>query len=164
MSIQEVHVQRVNVVTTEPFDTVVARIDAQIGHPDMTAFRKSLSAAKNEAEMEEVVNRVTQPNGIMEFTRFDHGEVLQKENGTAKPRILRIVAGNPLIMKEMVKHVVDAGSYAPVTILIEERPDSVRISYDKMASYLAPYGNSDALKVARELDAKVERILTAAAK
>jgi uncharacterized protein (DUF302 family) len=164
MSIQEVHVQRVNLVTTEPFDTVVARIDAAIGHPDMAAFRKSLSAALNEAEMEEVVNRVTQPNGLMEFTRFDHGEVLQKENGTAKPRILRIVAGNPLIMKEMVKHVVDAGSYAPVTILIEERPDSVRISYDRMASYLASYGNSDALKVARELDAKVERILTAAAK
>jgi uncharacterized protein (DUF302 family) len=164
MSIQEVHVQRVNLVTTEPFDTVVARIDAQIGHPDMAAFRKSLSAAQNEAEMEKVVNPVTQPNGIMEFTRFDHGEVLQKENGTAKPRILRIVAGNPLIMKEMVKHVVDAGSYAPVTILIEERPDSVRISYDRMTSYLAPYGNSDALNVARELDAKVERILTAAAK
>jgi uncharacterized protein (DUF302 family) len=164
MSIQEVHVQRVNLVTTEPFDTVVARIDAQIGHPDMTAFRKSLSAAQNEAEMEEVVNRVTQPNGIMEFTRFDHGGILQKENGTPKPRILRIVAGNPLIMKEMVKHVVDAASYAPVTILIEERPDSVRISYDRMASYLAPYGNNDALKVARELDAKVERILTAAAK
>ena len=164
MSVQEVHVQRVNIVTTEPFDTVVARIDAQIGHPDLAAFRKSLSAAQDETEMEKVVNPVTQPNGIMEFTRFDHGEVLQKENGTAKPRILRIVAGNPLIMKEMVKHVVDAGSYAPTTILIEERPDGVRISYDRMASYLAPYGNSDALKVARELDAKVERILTAAAK
>src|ERR1700722_572904 len=164
ISIQEVHVQRVNIVTTEPFDTVVARIDAQIGHPDMAAFRQSLSAAQNEAEMENVVNAVIQPNGLMEFTRFDHGEVLQKENRTAKPRILRIVAGNPLIMKEMAKHVVDAGSYAPITILIEERPDSVRISYDKMASYLASYGNSDALKVARELDAKVERILTAAAK
>ena len=37
ISIQEVHVQRVNIVTTEPFDTVVARIDAQIGHPDMAA-------------------------------------------------------------------------------------------------------------------------------
>jgi uncharacterized protein (DUF302 family) len=164
MSIQEVHVQRVSIVTTEPFDTVVARIDAEIGHPDMAAFRKSFSAAQNEAEMKKVVDPVTQPNGLMEFTRFDLGEVLQKENGTTEPRILRIVAGNPLIMKEMVKHVVDAGSYAPVTILIEERPDSVRISYDRMASYLAPYGNEDALKVARELDAKVERILTAAAK
>ena len=163
MNIQEVHVQRVNIVTTEPFDRVVARIDAQIGHPDMAAFSKSFSAARNEAEMQEVVNPVTKPNGLMEFMRFDLGAVLQKENGTAKPRILRIVAGNPLIMKEMVKHVVDAGSYAPVTILVEERPDSVRISYDRMESYLAPYGNSDALKVARELDAKVENILTAAA-
>jgi hypothetical protein len=32
-----------------------------------------------------------------------------------------------------------------------------------MASYLAPYGNPDALKVARDLDAKVEVLLAAAA-
>jgi uncharacterized protein (DUF302 family) len=109
------------------------------------------------------VDPVTQPNGIMEFTRFDLGEVFRKENGASTPKILRIVAGNPLIMKEMVKHVPDAGSYAPVTILIEERPDGVRIFYDRMASYLAPYGNSDALKVARDLDAKIEGILAEAA-
>jgi uncharacterized protein (DUF302 family) len=163
MSVREVHVQRVSVVTTQPFNTVVARIDKQIGHPDMAVFRKNFSAAQSEAEMERVVDPVTQPNGIMEFARFDLGEVLRKENGASTPKLLRIVAGNPLIMKEMVKHVPDAGSYAPVTILIEERPDSVRISYDRMASYLASYGNSDALKVARDLDAKIERILTEAA-
>jgi uncharacterized protein (DUF302 family) len=164
MSIREVQVQRVSIVTTQPFDTVIARIDKQIGHPDMAAFRKSLSAAQNEAEMKKVVDPVTQPNGIMEFMRFDLGEVLRKESGAGTPRILRIVAGNPFIMKEMVKHVPDAGSYAPVTILIEERPDSVRISYDRMASYLASYGNDEALAVARDLDAKIERILTEAAK
>ena len=107
-----------------PFDTMLARINASIGHPDMAAFRESFSAAQNETEIQEVVKPVTQPNGLMEFMRFDLGEVLQKENGTKKPRILRIVAGNPMIMKEMVKHIVDAGSYAPVTILIEERPDA----------------------------------------
>jgi uncharacterized protein (DUF302 family) len=164
MSIRELQVQRVSVIATQPFDTVVARIDEQIGHPDMAAFRKSFSAAQNEAEMKKVVDPVTQPNGIMEFMRFDLGEVLRKESGAATPRILRIVAGNPLIMKEMVKHVPDAGSYAPVTILVEERPDSVRISYDRMASYLASYGNDEALAVARDLDAKIERILTEAAK
>jgi uncharacterized protein (DUF302 family) len=164
MSVREVQVQRVTLVSTEPFETVIARIDAQIGHPDMAAFRKNFSAAQNETDMEKVVDPVTKPNGIMEFTRFDLGEVLRKESGASTPRILRIVAGNPLIMKEMVKHVPDAGSYAPVTILIEERPDNVRISYDRMASYLAAYENSDALKVARDLDAKIERILTEAAK
>ena len=163
MNIQVVHVQRVSIIATEPFETVVTRIDAAIGHPNMAVFGKSFSAAQTEAEMQEVVNRATEPNGLMEFMRFNLGEVLQKENGTSKPKLLRIVAGNPLIMKEMVKHVVDAGSYAPVTILVEERPDSVRISYDRMASYLAPYGNDDALKVARDLDAKVEKILTSAA-
>jgi len=164
MSIREVQVQRVTLVSTEPFDAVIAHIDSQIGHPDMASFRKNFSAAQNETEMEKIVDPVTKPNGIMEFIRFDLGEVLRKESGTSTPRILRIVAGNPLIMKEMVKHVPDAGSYAPVTILIEERPDGVHISYDRMASYLAPYGNSDALRVARDLDAKIEKILAAAAK
>src|SRR4051812_38710043 len=163
MSIREVQVQRVTLVSTQPFDKVIARIYAQIGHPDMDEFRKSFSAAQNGAEMERVVNPVTKPNGIMEFTRFDLGEVLRKDSGDRKPRIVRIVAGNPLIMKEMVKHVPDAGSYAPITILVEERADGIRISYDRMASYLAPYGNSDALTVARDLDAKVEKILATAA-
>ncbi len=65
-------------------------------------------------------------------------------------------------MKEMVKHVPDAGSYAPVTILIDERADGVHISYDRMASYLAPYGNADALKVAYDLDTKVEALIAKA--
>jgi hypothetical protein len=65
---------------------------------------------------------------------------------------VRFLIGNPLIMKEMAKHIPDAGSYAPVTILVDERPDGVHLSYDKMAAILAPYGNPDALNVARELD------------
>lgn len=163
MTVQEVHVQRVSVLATAPFDEVVARIDAAIGHPDMAEFQKSLSSARDLEEMKQVVNPAAQPNGLMEFMRFDLGEVLGKESGKSQAGILRIVAGNPLIMKEMVKHVVDAGSYAPITILIEERSNDVRISYDRMASYLASYGSSEALKVAQELDAKVERILTQAA-
>ena len=51
----------------------------------------------------------------------------------------RRVIGNPLIIKEMAKRVPDAGSYAPVTVLVDERPDGVHISYDRMASLLAPY-------------------------
>jgi hypothetical protein len=66
-------------------------------------------------------------------------------------------------MKEMAKHVPDAGSYAPVTVLVDERADGVHISYDRMASLLAPYGNRDALRVARDLDAKVEELSRQAA-
>jgi len=59
----------------------------------------------------------------------------------------------------MAKHVPDAGSYAPTTVLIDERDDGVHLSYDKMTSLLASYGNAEASAVARDLDAKVENLL-----
>jgi hypothetical protein len=60
--------------------------------------------------------------------------------------------------------VPDAASYAPVTILIDERADGVHLSYDLMASLIAPYGQVAALQVAQDLDAKVEGLLEAAAR
>jgi len=66
-------------------------------------------------------------------------------------------------MKEMAKHVPDAGSYAPVTVLVDERTDGVHLSYDRMESFLAPYENRDALEVARNLDRIIEDLLREAA-
>jgi hypothetical protein len=48
-------------------------------------------------------------------------------------------------------------------VLVDERSDGVHPSYDKMASLLALYGNSDALSVARNLDKKVDALLVEAA-
>ena len=62
-------------------------------------------------------------------------------------------------MQSITRLVPDAGSYAPVTVLIDQRPDGVHLSYDEMASFLAQYGNAEALKIARDLDAKVKRLL-----
>ena len=63
----------------------------------------------------------------------------------------------------MAKHVPDAGSYAPVTILVDERKDGVHLSYDRMATLLATYGNPDALAVARDLDSKTEKLIRGSA-
>jgi len=64
----------------------------------------------------------------------------------------------------MAEHVPDAGSYAPVTILVDERSDGTHVSYDRMASFLEAYRNEDALRIARDLDAKVEKLLSSATK
>jgi len=40
--------------------------------------------------------------------------ILRKGTDRHGSRMIRLVVGNPLIMKEMAKHVPDAGSYAPV--------------------------------------------------
>jgi hypothetical protein len=64
--------------SSNTLDTVVDRIDAQIGHPDGVTLRKNLSEVRDEVEMEKNVAPVTQPNGIMEFARFDLGEIYPK--------------------------------------------------------------------------------------
>jgi uncharacterized protein (DUF302 family) len=122
--------------------------------------RFSLTTSRS---FEAVVASLKAGVGLMLFLEFDHGAVVRKETGLAKPKIMRLVIGNPLVMKEMAKHVPDAGSYAPVTVLVDERDDGVHLSYDRMSSFLSPYENPDALKVARELDAKVEKLLDDAA-
>src|SRR5258707_14831350 len=99
----------------------------------------------------------------MLFMELDHGSVVRKATGNDKPQMARLIMGNPLIMQQMARHVPDAGSYAPVTVLVDERSDGVHISYDRMASLLASYGSADALAVARDLDKKVETLLSEAA-
>src|SRR5215831_9310034 len=129
----------------------------------MSQFSPAIKAARSFAEFEDVVRRGLGETGLMMFMELDHGAILRKESGLDTPRMVRLVIGNPLIMKEMAKRVPDAGSYAPVTVLVDERPDGVHLTYDKMASFLAPYGNPDALAVAQSLDKKVEDLLRQAA-
>ena len=164
MSTEKLSVERFSLTSSKSFEDVLVAVDAAIGHPDMKTFQRDTAAASTHAELENIVHKAIGPSGLMEFLRFDLGEYLRKDSGKTSPKIVRIVAGNPLIMKQMVQHVPDAGSYAPVTILIDQRSDGVHLSYDRMASFLASYGSSDALKVARDLDSKVESLLTAAAR
>jgi uncharacterized protein (DUF302 family) len=129
----------------------------------MAEFWKSTHQAQSDAELQNTIEKGLGRTGLMLFVEFDHGAVVRSGTNRATPRMIRFVIGNPLIMREMAKHVPDAGSYAPVTVLVDERVDGVHLSYDRMASFLAPYNNSEALKVARDLDKKVEALLSWAA-
>src|SRR5579863_1479464 len=163
MAIQTIEVQRFSLTTSRQFDAVVASLKAGVGRLDLAAFANASKSQGTFAELEQVVNRNMGKTGLMLFLEFDHGAVIRKETGLEKPKIVRLVIGNPLVMKEMAKHVPDAGSYAPVTVLVDERDDGVHLSYDRMRSFLSPYENPDALKVAGELDSKVEKLLNNAA-
>ena len=164
MRTMEVPVRRISFVSSRPFDEVLQSLTAAIGRPDRTAFQTALAEASDLADLRRVVEGALGPSELMEFLRLDGGDVLRKERGAAGPKMLRLIVGNPLIMKEMAKHVPDAASYAPVTILIDERDDGVHLSYDAMASLIAPYGSEPALAVARDLDTKIEGLLEKAAR
>jgi uncharacterized protein (DUF302 family) len=161
--IKTIEIERFSLTTSKPFDEVIAGVNAGIGHPDMAEFGRSTHEARSFAELKSAVEKGLSKAGLMLFMELDHGAILRKETGREAPKMIRFILGNPLIMKEMVKHVPDAGSYAPVTVLVDERTDGVHLSYDRMASFLAPYGNDDALEVARNLDKKIEDLLKDAA-
>ena len=161
--IKRVEIERFSLTSSKPFDQVVAALEAGIGHPDMGKFGRSTREARSFAELKSAVEKGLSKAGLMLFMELDQGAVLQKETGQDTPRIIRLLVGNPLIMKEMAKHVPDAGSYAPVTVLVDERDDGVHLSYDRMSTFLAPYGNAQALQVAQGLDKKVEDLLKQAA-
>ncbi|MBW7971256.1 DUF302 domain-containing protein [Bradyrhizobium sp. BR 10289] len=159
MPIQKVEVERFSLTSSRPFDDVVAAIKSAIGQPDIAEFFQATRSAKSFPDLERIVQDSVGRTGLMLFAEFDLGDILRRETESMRPRIVRLVVGNPLIMKEMVRHVPDAGSYAPVTLLIDERPDGVHVSYDKMESCLLPYGSPEALAVARALDEKVTTLL-----
>jgi uncharacterized protein (DUF302 family) len=162
MQTRQVNMQRWSITSQKPFDAVVAAVEEAIGRPDMIEFASKMRAARSFEEMQKVVHDSVSEIGLMEFMRLDHGAVLRKAGGDGSRGSVRLIMGNPLIMQSMTRLVPDAGSYAPVTVLIDQRPDGVHMSYDEMASVLAPYGNAEALKIARDLDEKVKRLLKSA--
>jgi hypothetical protein len=163
MMTKQIAVERLSVVSSKPFTDILNVIDAAIGHPDVRELQKAMAAAKTFPEMESLVHKAVGATNLMEFMRFDLGKVIGKGRPGDTPKSVRLLVGNPLIMRQMAELVPDAGSYAPVTILIDERADGVHLSYDRMASLLAPYQNLEALKVAKDLDLKVETLLAKAA-
>ena len=161
--IRKIEIERFSLTTSKAFNEVIAGVNAAIGHPDMAEFARSTREAGSFAELKRAVEKGLSKAGLMLFMQLDHGAVVRRETGRETPKMIRFIIGNPLIMKEMAKHVPDAGSYAPVTVLVDERADGVHLSYDRMASLLAPYGNHDALQVAQNLDKKIEDLLRQAA-
>jgi len=161
--IRKLEMERFTVTSSRPFEAVVAAIKASIGHPNMAELWQAAQRATTTVELEAAIQPTLGKTGLMQFVEFDHGMVIRKGTEQHTSKMIRLVIGNPLIMKEMAKRVPDAGSYAPVTVLVDERADGVHISYDRMASLLAPYGDRDALSIARDLDAKVEDVLRQAA-
>ncbi len=163
MTTKRFAVERFSVVSAKSFEDVLVGLDRGIGRPDMSALRKKMNDAPSFAEYEKVIHEAVGSVDLMEFLRLDLGSALRKDPRVEAYKIVRIIAGNPLIMKQMAEYVPDAGSYAPVTILVYEGKDGVHLCYDTMVSFLSPYESQAALDVAKSLDEKVIKLLTEAA-
>jgi uncharacterized protein (DUF302 family) len=124
----DVNVKRISIVSHKSFEEVLQGLTVTIGRPDIKLFNEAVTSSATIDDLEEVVKGAIGSSGLMEFIRFDVGEVLRKENAVDSPKIIRLVVGNPIIMKEIARTVPDVAAYAPLTILVDERPDGVHLS------------------------------------
>jgi uncharacterized protein (DUF302 family) len=159
MRVSQITVERISMSSDKPFETVLAAIREGIGHPDMNKLWEEIWNAGCFQSAEAIVTAVLGPTGLMQFGEFNDGDFIRKDIGAGTPQAMRLLIGNPLIMKRMTELVPDAAAYAPVTVLIDEREGKVQVSYDRMASLLSVYKNSGATKIAEGLDAKIETLI-----
>jgi uncharacterized protein (DUF302 family) len=135
---------------TLAFESLLGRMDPQV----LDDFRL-LSPEAARAKLASFVG----PVDFVLFQKLDHGAVVASLYGR-RARAMTYVFGNALIAVEMTKHDLRAGLHVPLRLFVEEIAEGrVRITYDLPSSLIAPLGSAAADAVARELDAKVERLL-----
>ena len=146
-----------------PFQAVLDDIFGGITRPDIGALLGKLAASTSYEQFSSLVRQAQGSAGLIRFMELDldHALTLDPQaRDRAGCRLVRLIAGNPVTMGEMTRHVADAGSYAPVTILVEEKPaGGTRVAYDTVASAIAPYRDAAASQVAQRLDAEVLELL-----
>ena len=154
---------RRHVLTSErPFQAVLDGIYEGISQPDIGALFARLAVISSYQELSALVGQAQGSAGLMRFLHLDLDTVLalDPQADQAGRRLVRLIAGNPVTMGQMTRHLPDAGSYAPVTILIQELADGgTQVAYDTVTSAIAPYQSAAASQVAQRLDTEVLGLL-----
>jgi hypothetical protein len=122
----EVVVRRHVFTSERPFPAVLDGIFSGISQPDIGQLFSKLAASSSYEQFCSLVQQAQGRAGLMRFLQLDLDNALALDpqaKGQAGRRLVRLIAGNPVTMGEMTRHVPDAGSYAPVTLLIQQLPD-----------------------------------------
>jgi hypothetical protein len=158
-----VAIERHTIDTQVDIDQVLQGIYSGISRPDIQVLFVQLAAAKTYDDFAALVRQAQGSAGLMRFMQLDLDDALAQDpqaQHRAGRRLVRIIAGNPVTMGKMTRHVSAAGSYAPITILVEELAGGgTRASYDTVASAIAPYRDAAASEVASRLDGDVLDLL-----
>ena len=87
MTVKKVQIDRFSVISSKPFEVIVAALEAAVGHPDMVEFAEAIQCALTFAELKNAIHRSLGRTGLMMFMKFDLGAILRKENGLNTPKV-----------------------------------------------------------------------------
>jgi hypothetical protein len=158
----DIAVRRHVLASERPFQVVLDGIYTGISQPDIGTLFAKLAASTSYEEFSALVCQAQGSAGLLRFLHLDLDTALalDPQAHQAGRRLVRLIAGNPVTMGQMTRHLPAAGSYAPITILIQELPGGgIQVAYDTVASAIAPYGDAAASQVAQRLDTEVLSLL-----
>ena len=113
---------RRHVLTSErPFQVVLDGIYTGISQPDIGTLFATLAASTSYEEFSALVRHAQGSAGLLRFLQLDLDTALalDPQAHQAGCRLVRPIAGNPVTMGQMTRHLPAAGSSAPITILIQ---------------------------------------------
>jgi uncharacterized protein (DUF302 family) len=101
--------------------------------------------------------------GLVVFSVATHGAWLEIVSG--KRPAAQYVIGNVLVSTQMTRHVLAAGLYAPLRVMLyENTAGTATLEYDRPSSLFGQYGEDSVTAVAKELDQTIFDALINAAR
>lgn len=114
------------------------------------------------ARLREELKIVQGDAGLVIFSVATHGDWLEIISG--KRPAAQYVIGNVLVSTQMTQHVLAAGLYAPLRIMLYENTAGMAtLEYDRPSSLFGQYGDDNVTAVAKELDQTIFDVLINAA-
>lgn len=155
--IQTASIQHVTIQSDLPFETVQARLEALVPPIDPAIF--TLLQRGDRARALQAIEACP-PLSI--FATQDHGALLRAVGHDA--RAIQYMIGNPLTASRMTRHRLSAALYAPVRVLLRDDPSGKTVfEYDRPVCVFGQFHDSQVDAVARNLDAALSEVLSAAA-
>jgi len=139
-----------------PFDEVHS---ALVG--SLPALKPELSEILARGEKGKVEHARRDGPKLWLFLVRNHGELTAADGLISKAMQYEI--GNPLTAERMTRHVLAAGLYAPLRVVLYEAASGRAIfEYDRPSSLFGQFDDERVTQVGRELDAELETVLQAA--
>ena len=154
-------VVHLRVETARPYDDVTKSFLAQLGSLDSAALAALFASRPSAEQFRARLDAMAGTSGFMLFGTVDHGTLLSVLGSPR--RAVQYVIGNPLIAHQMTQHRLGAGLYAPLrTLIYEDDSGQTCVEYDRPSSLFGRFGGERIDRVGRELDHKMDRLVTTA--
>ena len=143
-----------------PYDTVIDRLHASLGRTSKWPPKDLSSLSSGKPGFEKVVADAAGPHDFMLFQQYDWLPVLSAYGDGTGRKAKRVIFGNPLVARTMVRWDVKAALFAPVSMLVmeDEGGKSTTCMYDLPSSLMVWEGsenNEELEKAAKGLDEKI---------